>query len=70
MPDAVCRMLTQLCTRVVACPIGTDLGLPHLPWMPVSGRRLLARTPFPRDFPVPARLREKASATAHLPKGF
>ena len=33
-------------------------------------RRLLARTPFPQDFPLPARLREKASATAHLPKGF
>jgi len=33
-------------------------------------RRLLARTPFPQDFPVPTRLREKASPTAHLPKGY
>jgi hypothetical protein len=56
-------MLTLLCTLVVACPIGTNLGLLHLLWMP-------ARTPFPQDFPLPAHLREKASAPAHLPTGF
>jgi len=33
-------------------------------------RRLLARTPFPHDFPLPARIRAKAAATDHLPKGF
>jgi hypothetical protein len=33
-------------------------------------RRLLARTPFPHNFPLPTRLREKAAATGHLPKGF
>ncbi|HET8629643.1 MAG TPA: hypothetical protein VFL91_19670 [Thermomicrobiales bacterium] len=33
-------------------------------------RRLLARTPFPHDFPLPARIRAKAAVTAHLPKGF
>jgi hypothetical protein len=33
-------------------------------------RRLLARTAFPRDFPLPARLRAKAAVTDHLPKGF
>ena len=33
-------------------------------------RRVLARCPFPHDFPLPARLREKASPTAHLPTGF
>jgi hypothetical protein len=33
-------------------------------------RRLLARTPFPQDFPLPARLRAKAAVTAHLPTGF
>ena len=43
MPDAVCRMLTLLCTLVVACPIGTNLGLPHLRWMLASGRLLGAR---------------------------
>ncbi len=32
-------------------------------------RRRLARTPFPHDFPRPARLRRKESPTAHLPKG-
>jgi hypothetical protein len=39
---------------------------------PTSGRlrRVLARCPFPRDFPLPARLRQKAAATAQLPTGF
>lgn len=32
--------------------------------------RLLARTPFPRDFPLPVRIREKAAPTAHLPRGL
>ena len=32
-------------------------------------RRLLARTPFPQDFPLPHRIRTKASPTDHLPKG-
>ena len=46
MPDAVCRMLTLLCTLVVACPIGTNLGLLHLLWMLASGR--LPNHPLPR----------------------
>ncbi len=33
-------------------------------------RRLLARTPFPHDSPLPARIREKASVTGHLRTGF
>jgi len=33
-------------------------------------RRLLARTPFPHDFPLPARIRAKAAATSHLRTGF
>lgn len=33
-------------------------------------RRVLARCPFPQDFPFPARLRVKASRTAHLPTGY
>ncbi len=39
---------------------------------PTAGRlrRLLMRTPFPDDFPLPARIRPKASITDHLPKGF
>lgn len=48
MPDAVCRMLTLMCTLVVACPIGTNLGLLHLLWTLASGRLLGARgTLFP-----------------------
>jgi hypothetical protein len=43
MPAAVYRMLTLLCTLVVACPVGTNLGLLHLLWMLVSGRLLAAR---------------------------
>ena len=33
-------------------------------------RRLLARTPFPHDFPLPARIRAKAAVTGHLRTGF
>jgi hypothetical protein len=33
-------------------------------------RRVLARAPFPQEFPLPARLRERASLTDHLPKGW
>jgi hypothetical protein len=33
-------------------------------------RRLLARTPFPQDFPLPARIRAKAAVTGHLRSGF
>ncbi len=43
MPEAVYRILTLLCLLVVACPIGTNLGLLHLLWMLVSGRLLAAR---------------------------
>src|SRR3954453_18706343 len=43
MPEAVYLMLRLLCTLVVACPIGTNLGLLHLLWMLASGRLLAAR---------------------------
>lgn len=33
-------------------------------------RRVLMRTPFPHSYPLPARLRKKASVTDHLPKGI
>jgi hypothetical protein len=36
-------MLRQLCTLVVAGPIGTNLGLLHLLWMLASGQLLGAR---------------------------
>src|SRR5947209_11890380 len=43
MPEAVYRMLTLLCSLVVACRRGTNLGLLHLLWMLVSGRLLASR---------------------------
>lgn len=43
MPEAVYRTMTLLCTLVVACPLGTNLGLLHLLWMLVSGRLLGSR---------------------------
>jgi hypothetical protein len=43
MPEAVYRMLHLLCTLVLACPIGTNLGLLHLRWLLVSGRLLASR---------------------------
>ena len=60
MPDAACRMLTLLCTLVVACPIGTNLGLLHLLWMLASGRLLGARAAL---FPGLADSGLSASAT-------
>jgi hypothetical protein len=43
MPEAVYRMLTVVCTLVVAVPVGTNLGLLHLLWMLVSGQLLATR---------------------------
>lgn len=33
-------------------------------------RRALAGLPFPQSYPLPAQIRQKASVTAHLPKGI
>ena len=33
-------------------------------------RRMLMGKPFPQSYPLPERIREKASVTAHLPKGI
>ena len=40
--------------------------------MPTPGRlrRALAHCSFPQDFPLPERIRAKATHTDHLPKGF
>ena len=40
--------------------------------LPTPGRfrRALAGLPFPQSYPLPARLRQKASVTDHLPKGI
>jgi len=43
MPDAVFRMLTLIREPVEPLPVGTNLGMPHLLWMLVSGRLLEGR---------------------------
>jgi hypothetical protein len=43
MPEAVYRMMRLLCALVVNVPLGTNLGLLQLLWMPVSGRLLTTR---------------------------
>ena len=68
--------LALLAGAVLSYAAATAPAVPTGFWdrraQPTPGRlrRLLARTPFPHDFPLPARIREKASVTAHLPKGF
>lgn len=76
---ATCRRLPELAllagailsyaaATTPAIPTGFRDRRPQPP--PGRLRRLLARTPFPHDFPLPAPLRENASLTRHLPKGF
>jgi hypothetical protein len=74
-----CQRLPELALLAGAIVSHAAATLPPLPtgfWdrqpRPTPGRlrRVLARCPFPHDFPLPARLREKASLTDHLPKGW
>jgi hypothetical protein len=68
--------LALLAGAVLSYAAATTPAIPTGFWdrrpQPTPGRlrRLLARTPFPHDYPLPARLREKAAVTDHLPKGF
>ncbi|HET9967902.1 MAG TPA: hypothetical protein VFQ68_06665 [Streptosporangiaceae bacterium] len=68
--------LALLAGAVLSYAAATTLAVPTGFWdrhpQPTPGRlrRLLAHAPFPPDFPLPVRLREKASPTTHLPKGF
>ena len=68
--------LALLAGAVLSYAAATAPAIPTGFWdrrpQPTPGRlrRSLARTPVPRGFPLPARLRERASATAHLPEGF
>jgi hypothetical protein len=68
--------LALLAGAVLSYAAATAPAVPTGCWdrrpRPTPGRlrRCLARAPFPHDFPLPARLRAKASPTAHLPKGF
>jgi hypothetical protein len=61
-------VLSSAAASAPAIPTGVRDRRPQ----PTPGRlrRFLARTPLPQDCPLPARRREKASATAHRPKGF
>jgi hypothetical protein len=68
--------LTLLAGSVLSYLAATSPAVPTGFWdrrpQPTPGRlrRLLAQTPFPERSRLPARFREKASVTAHLPKGF
>jgi hypothetical protein len=61
-------ILTYLAATLPAQPTGFWDRNPK----PTPGRlrRVLARTPFPDAYPLPARFRIKASVTGHLPKGI
>ena len=60
-------LLTYVAATQPAVPTGFWDRRPR----PTPGRlrRVLSRCVFPNDFPLPARVREKASVTTHLPKG-
>jgi hypothetical protein len=73
-----CRRLPELALlagSVLTYAAATQPPLPTGFWdrrpRPTPGRlrRVLARADFPTDFPLPTRIREKASVTAHLPTG-
>jgi len=68
--------LALLAGAVLSYVAATTPAIPTGFWdrrpQPTPGRlrRLLARTPFPHAFPLPARIREKAAVTGHLRTGF
>jgi hypothetical protein len=61
-------MLTYLAATLPPTPTGFWDRKPK----PTAGRlrRVLAAMPFPNTYPLPGRLRKKASVTSHLPKGI
>lgn len=61
-------ILTYLAAILPATPTGFWDRDPK----PTPGRlrRVLARTPFPQTYPLPERIRKKASVFDHLPKGI
>jgi hypothetical protein len=61
-------IVTYLAATLPAVPTGFWDRQPK----PTSGRlrRLLARLPFPKTYPLPERLRKKNSVFDHLPKGI
>ena len=74
-----CQRLPELALLAGACLSYAAATAPAVPtgfWdrhpqpTPDRLRRLLARCPFPADFPLPARIRQKSSVTAQLPTGY
>ncbi|HEX2186474.1 MAG TPA: hypothetical protein VHN78_13320 [Chloroflexota bacterium] len=68
--------LALLAGAILSYAAATQPAVPTGFWdrrpQPTPGRlrRVLAQARLPMDFPFPARIREKAAVTAHLPKGF
>lgn len=68
--------LALLAGAVLTYAAATSPALPTGSWdrqpRPTLGRmrRLLGLADFPREFPLPGRLRRKAAVSDHLPKGF
>jgi hypothetical protein len=68
--------LALLAGAILSYAAATTPAIPTGFWdrhpQPTPGRlrRLLVRTPFPHDFPLPARFREKAAVTSHLRTGW
>ncbi|MGH2409381.1 MAG: hypothetical protein ACRDGS_03320, partial [Chloroflexota bacterium] len=68
--------LALLAGAILSYGAATTPAIPTGFWdrrpLPTPGRlrRALARCPFPQTFPLPARIRQKASRTDHLPAGF
>jgi hypothetical protein len=76
---ATCQRLPELALLAGAILSYAAASSPAIPtgfWdrrpQPTPGRlrRALGHTPFPHNFPLPARIRVKAAPTAHLPTGF
>ncbi len=74
-----CQRLPELALLAGACLSYAAATSPAVPtgfWdrrpQPTPGRlrRLLARVPFPSNYPLPARIRPKSSVTAQLPTGY
>jgi hypothetical protein len=68
--------LALLAGAVLTYAAATSPAVPTGSWdrrprrTPGRLRRLLAQADFPKDFPVPGRLRVKLAVTDHLPKGW
>jgi hypothetical protein len=68
--------LALLAGAILSYAAATQPAVPTGFWdrrpQPTPGRlrRVLAQARFPMDFPFPARIREKAAVSDHLPKGY